>query len=88
MKIKTGFLLREVAGVPTVVATGQACETFQGIVKLNDTAKEVWLGIEAGLSETQIVAKLLTIYDVDEARAAADTHALIAQMAEAGLIEL
>ena len=87
MKIKEGFMLRDIAGVPTVVATGQACETFQGIIKLNDTAKEVWLGIDAGLDEEQIVERLLEIYDVDRERATADTHALVAQMMSAGLIE-
>lgn len=38
MKIRSGFILREVLGSPMVVATGDAARNFHGMIKLNETA--------------------------------------------------
>ena len=40
MKIKKGFVLRDVAGRSVVVATGAAAQKFRGMVMLNDTGRE------------------------------------------------
>ncbi len=42
MKIKKGFVLRDVAGRSVVVATGAAAKRFRGMVMLNETGKEIW----------------------------------------------
>ena len=41
MKIKKGFVLRDVAGRSVVVATGAAAKRFRGMVMLNETGKEI-----------------------------------------------
>ena len=41
MKIKKGFVLRDVAGRSVVVATGAAAKKFRGMIMLNDTGKEI-----------------------------------------------
>mgnify|MGYP000829823905 CR=1 FL=1 len=43
MKIKKGFVLRDVAGRSVVVATGAAAKKFRGMIMLNDTGKEIWI---------------------------------------------
>lgn len=42
MRIKQGFVMRDVAGQAVVIATGDASRDFHGMVKLNQTAAVVW----------------------------------------------
>ena len=65
MRIKSGFVLREVAGQNMVIATGEASENFNGMIKLNSTGKEIWLGLQEGLSEEDIALGLQKKYDVE-----------------------
>ena len=87
MKIRSGFILREVLGSPMVVATGDAARNFHGMIKLNETAGFIWLCLQDGLTEPQITAKLAEVYDVSPERAAADVAALLRQMDEHGFLE-
>lgn len=87
MKIRSGFILREVLGSPMVVATGDAARNFHGMIKLNETAGFIWRCLQDGLTELQIAAKLAEVYDVSPERAAADVAALLRQMDEHGFLE-
>lgn len=86
MRIKDGFVLRQVAGQAMVIATGEASRNFHGMVKLNETGSEIWQGLMDGLSEEEIAAKLAEKYEVDAGKAAADTKAMLAKMEEAGFL--
>ena len=37
MKIKDGFVLRDIAGDTVVIATGEISKTFHGMIRLNST---------------------------------------------------
>ena len=87
MKIRSGFILREVLGSPMVVATGDAARNFHGMIKLNETAGFIWRCLQDGLTEPQIAAKLAEVYDVSPEMAAADVAALLRQMDEHGFLE-
>lgn len=63
MKIKKGFVLREVAGQYMVIATGEASKNFHGMIKLNETGKDVWVGVQDGLNVDEIVKKMMNKYD-------------------------
>ena len=86
MRIKNGFVLREVAGQTMVIATGEASKDFHGMIKLNNTGKVIWLGLQDGLSENEIVLRLQEQFDVDSEKAMQDTHAFIQQMEEMGFM--
>ena len=73
MKLRSGFILREVLGAPVVVATGDAARHFHGMVKLNETGGIIWKGLQEGLTEPQL--------------AAADVAAMLRQMADNGFLE-
>ena len=87
MKIKEGFLLREVDGTAIVVAVGAAAKSFNGMITLNEVGAFLWKQIEAGADEDGIVKALLAEYEVEEARAAADVKAFIGKMREAGVLD-
>ena len=87
MRIKQGFVMRDVAGQAVVIATGDASRDFHGMVKLNQTAAVVWHGVEQGLDVKAIAERLVAEYDVETGRALADVEALLARMREQGFVE-
>lgn len=86
MKIKDGFVVRDIMGQCVVVATGEASESFSGMIKLNDTGKDIWEGVAAGMSEAEITDKIVEDYDVDKERAKASVSKFIADMKDKGFI--
>lgn len=86
MKIKDGFILREVAGSYLVVAVGARVKDFNGMINLNETGAFLWKLLEKGATEEEAVAELLKEYDVDEETAKADVKAFVSKLTEAGLL--
>lgn len=86
MKLKGGFVLREVAGSCVVVPTGGALD-FNGMITLNETGEVLWKVLEKGADEDKLVAALLSEYDVDEATARLGVVSFIAKLKEHGFIE-
>ena len=86
MRIKDGFVVRDIMGQCVVVATGEASETFSGMIKLNDTGKDIWEGVAAGKSEEEIVEFLISEYDVDEERAKNSVKSFVSDMKDKGFI--
>lgn len=87
MRIKDGFVLREVAGQAVVVATGEASEDFHGIVKLNLTGATVWRALDEGLGVSGAAARLVEQNaGLDPERARADAEAFAERMAAEGFL--
>ena len=86
MRIKNGFVLREVAGQIMVIATGEASKDFHGMIKLNSTGKEIWLALQEGLAEKDVVKRIQDKYDVDAEKASQDVRGFIKQMEEMGFL--
>ena len=87
MKIKKGFLLREVDGTAIVVAVGAAAREFNGMITLNSVGAFLWREIDKGATESDLVAALLNEYEVEEAVAAKDVSAFVYKMREAGILD-
>lgn len=86
MRIKDGFVLREVAGQNMVIATGEASKDFHGMIKLNNTGKDIWQGLQAGLTEADIAKNLQEKYSVESEKAIQDTKEFIEKMLEMGFV--
>ena len=86
MKIKEGFVIRDIMGQCVVVATGEASEDFSGMIKLNDTGKDIWEAVSEGKSESEIVEQIVNDYDVDSERAKASVDKFINEMKDNGFI--
>lgn len=87
MKIKDGFVLREVAGKGVVIAIGEASKNFHGMINLNCTGKDIWQGISEGKTVEEIAEKLTEEYEVELSKAIEDTEKLIRKMRDAGILE-
>ena len=88
MKIKNGFVLRRVLDEAIVIASGEVSKNFHGMVKLNDSATDIWEWIVEGCEEKELALKLSQKYDLEADKALVDVRSMISQMADAGLIEL
>ncbi len=88
MKIKNGFVAKEIAGQYVVVALGQASKIFNGIIKLNESGKFIWDMLVKGAEKEDIVKALLEEYEgVDEATATADVDRFIGELRGANILE-
>ena len=87
MKIKNGFVVREVGGESVVVPVGEMSKVFHGMINLNETGAFLWnfFGEEHTMDEG--VFALLGEYDVDEATARADVEKFIETIEKNGFTE-
>lgn len=87
MKIKNGFLLRQVGEQNVVVAVGEESRDFNGIIRLNDTGRFLWEKLQSEITESGLVCAMLLEYDIDEATAKNDIADFIDSLKEANLLE-
>ncbi len=87
MKIKDGYMVREVAGSQIVVPVGERTVDFNGIITLNETAAFLWEKLAASAEKADLLAAMLAEYDVDEATAAKDIDLFLQKLKDADLLE-
>lgn len=87
MKIREGFVLRNVADEHMVMPTGENVGKFGGAVVLSDVAAFAFEQLKHPVSREDLLSLILAEYDVDAETAAADLDALLAQFREMNLLE-
>ena len=88
MKIKEGFVLRNIGDNYMVVGEGLAQIDFNKIISLNSTAAFLWKAVQGKDFDAQTLRDLLLgEYDVDEATALRDATSLMEKWAAAGIVE-
>lgn len=87
MKIKEGFVLREIAGEWMAVAVGTRTVDFPGIISLSETAAFVWRLLETDMTVEHLVEQLTNEFDVERANAEMDTRQFINELKEKDLLE-
>jgi len=79
MKLKKGFVLREVAGETVVVPAGAELN-FHGMITLNETAKTLWQALADEITEEELVKIILDEFNIDKATAARDVALFIEKL--------
>jgi len=87
MKIKPGYMHREVAGCAVVVSRGIRTVKFGGMINLNDSGAFLWKLLENGATQDELLEKMLEEYDVDEKTAKEGINAFINKIREADLLD-
>jgi len=87
MKIKAGYLLRDIAGQTIVVPIGAEAIKFNGIVTLNKTGKVLWNSLLSEQSMDGLVQVLWNQFEVDETTALTDVLAFVEKLKKANLLE-
>ena len=85
MKLKDGFILREVAGQTVVLPVGGDLD-LNMMITLNETGAFLWKQLEKENDEAGLVAALLAEYDVDEATAKTAVEGFVAKLNENGFL--
>lgn len=85
MKLKEGFLLREVAGQTVVLPAGGDLD-LNMMITLNDTGAFLWQRMEEETDEATLVSALLAEYDVDEATAKTAVSGFVNKLSENGFL--
>ena len=86
MKIKNGFVLRNICDEYLVVAVGRQTLDFKGLIKLNESGAFLWEQLKNDRTEDELLAALTAEYAVDEATAKADIAAFLSSLKEADLM--
>lgn len=86
MKLKDGFILREIAGQIIVLPSGNDLD-LNMMITLNDVGKFIWLLLEKETNEEAIVSAILNEYDVDRTTAQAAVAGFIRKLNEHGFLE-
>jgi len=86
MKIKEGYVLKEVAGNNIVVNVGGSVD-FNGMITLNETGALLWRTLEQNADEKTLVQALLEEYDIDEQTAQTDVKRFINKLKDAEIVE-
>ena len=87
MKIREGFVVRQIAGEHMVIALGKASQIFNGMIKLNETGRIIWDGLAEGKEKDQIVDSILSEYDVERSVIEADFEKFISTLRGANILE-
>lgn len=87
MKVKPGFVLKNIAGESIVMPVGDNIKKFDGAIVLNEISAFVWSKLESGASRNELVEYILAEYDVDADKAAADLDVLLEKLIGYGAIE-
>lgn len=87
MKVKNGFILREIADSIVVVPTGELVKDFEGMIHLNSTGKFIWELLNVDITIEEIANKLVEQYKIDFDRAKKSAENFITKLREANLIE-
>ena len=86
MKIKDGFILREVSNTCIAVAVGDRVKEFNGMINLNPTGAFIWKQLEKDCTKQQIVEALVKEYEIDTQIAEEHTDKFINLLKNANLL--
>ena len=86
MKIKQGYLLREIAGKTVALPADDTLE-LNTMITLNETGAFLWKRLQNQTSEDELVNALLAEYDVTREKAALSVAAFVQKLDENGFLE-
>ena len=87
MKLKTGYLVREIADCHIVVPIGERVIEFKGIMTLNDTGNFIWKCLSDDISDSELLHSVLEEYEIDEATAKVDLDEFLKLARDSGVFE-
>lgn len=85
MKLKSGFLLRQVAGEHVVLPTGTELD-LNVMMTLNDTGATLWNCLQQETTREALIQALLAEYEVDASTAGDAVDTFLKQLKELDLL--
>ena len=85
MKLKEGFMLKEVAGSYIVIPVGQI--DFTAMITVNETGAFLWERLMNHTTIEELCADMVQEYNIDESTAKRDIEAFIKILSDNNLLE-
>lgn len=79
LKLKEGFILREIGGEIMVIPSGEELD-LNMMITLNETGRFLWERLEQGTTVEALVSALLAEYEVEEAVALENVKAFVEKL--------
>jgi hypothetical protein len=77
MKIRNGFVVKNVGDSNYVVATGELTQTFRSMIRLNGSGRLLWDMLVEGSDIDSLVAAMTEKYDVSAEDARRDVESFV-----------
>lgn len=87
MRVKSDFVLREVAGIYVVIPAGNAALSFDGMLSLNNSGKMLWNLLETETTIEALLDALITKYTVSREEARQDVISFLDTLRSVGCLE-
>lgn len=87
LKVKDGFILKEIAGSYIVVPLRERIQTFSAVVNLNETGAFLWKALQKDVTKDELIKAMTDEYDIDSVKAEADIVKFIDKLEKEGLLE-
>ena len=86
MKIKDCFVLRNIAGINTIISS-DASSNFEGMIALNDTGVFMWNILKNGATKEELVDKVINEYEIDKETASNDIDGFLEKLQSVDVFE-
>lgn len=87
MKIKPGFILKEVAGNYVVIALQDTLD-FNKVITINETGAFIWDKISKDFDREEIISDIMKEYGIDQDTATFDFDEFVNSLQSAGILEM
>lgn len=87
MRVKQGFVLREICGEYIIVPTGEIAIEFNGLMTVNEIGAFLWERLNQEVSFEDLLQAILDEYDVDEVTARIDLKEFIEYLNKYQILE-
>ena len=87
MKVKSGYVLREIVGEYFIIPIGSESINNSRMITVNETGKTIWETLQKDRSIDELMKIMLDTYEVDEQILRADVDEFLATIRDAGLLE-
>ena len=86
MKTNKNFILRNIAGDNILVATGEAAQSFNGMITMNEVASFIWSNIDECNTVDKLISSILDEFEIDEEIARKDVESFTNELIEMGIV--
>ena len=84
LKIKDGFIVREILDSYMAVPVGERTREVHGVIALNETGAFLWRMLEEDTSEDKLIASMVKEYEITEKTAKDDIKEYLSFLREKG----
>lgn len=87
MKIKDGFIVRQISDLYMAVPVGERTSDVHGVIALSETGAFLWKQLEDECDMDKLVTSVLSEYDVSSEKAEEDVAKYLEYLRNEGLLD-